>query len=201
MPNAVVYNGGMKKTCFKSELAQRIEDAVRDGWRAKGSPGDAEEADEAPKKPRLPRPEGAPHWLPRGGFWEELSEGVQRAAGEILVPAYRRLVLEVDDELERSAGMTLVHLMWLEICGQQAMADIVGNRESIYSIVKDPEAQVARHLELLGAKNNTAELLLKLRMVRDMIPDAERRIGPEISVPSLPAPAISPPTASPPEMM
>lgn len=144
------------------------------------------------KKSGVARPAGAPYWLPRGPFWERLSEGVKRAVGEVLEPAYRRLVVEARDELERSAGITLVHLMWLEICDQAAMSDIVGNREEIDAFVKDPEAAVDRHLHLVAAKNSTAELLLKLRMVRETIQRQERLAGPPHAVPALPAPASPP---------
>jgi hypothetical protein len=118
-----------------------------------------------------------------------LSEGVKRAVGEVLEPAYRRLVLEARDELERSAGITLVHLMWLEICDQAAMCDIVGNREEVDAFLKSPEEAVGRHLHLVAAKNSTAELMLKLRMVRETIQREQQLMGPPEAAPALPAPA------------
>jgi hypothetical protein len=111
------------------------------------------------------------------------------------------LVLEVEDDLERSVGITLVHLMWLEICDHEEMSGSVGNRESVISIVKGPEAQIARHLPMVAAKNGTAELLMKIRVARDMFARAQPLLGPEISAPPLPAPARPSSTARPPEMM
>ena len=116
----------------RAELRRKVENAVRKGRRVErdeGTPG--------PKTPQVPRPAGAPYWLPVGPFWDRLAEGVRRAVGEILEPAYRRLVVEARDELERSAGMTLVHLMWLEICDQSHLGDTVGDWQAIYSGVRN----------------------------------------------------------------
>lgn len=79
----------------KSELQNRVEKSLRKKRRA-----EQREGWEGRKKPGIARPAGAPYWLPRGPFWDRLSEGVKRAVGEVLEPADRRLVLEARDELE-----------------------------------------------------------------------------------------------------
>ena len=87
---------GVENQCPRAELRRKVENSVRKGRRAgrdEGTPG--------PKTPQVPRPAGAPYWLPVGPFWDRLAEGVRRAVGEILEPAYRRLVVEARDELER----------------------------------------------------------------------------------------------------
>jgi len=132
-------------------------------------------------------PDGAPYWLPAGAFWEHLPEGVRRAVREVLEPAYQRLVRGAPGELERSAGITLVHLMWLEMCDQARLGEMIADRDSIASIIEEPEEWIARHLHLVAAKNSTAELLLKLSMVREAL----SRVGvPERpTVPALPVAA------------
>jgi hypothetical protein len=200
----------------KAELRRMIEDAARRrrqddledededegededevetevGWT-----DDGEAAEPEVKKPPIPRPAGAPYWLPDGPWWEQLSDGVRQAVRDILEPAYRRLVVEAQDELERSAGITLVHLMWLEICDQTRLGNIAGDRKSICAIVEDPEESIARHLHLVGAKNSTAELLLKLRMTRAMLERGERSLGPPGAGLALPVPAAAGPTRAP----
>ena len=57
-----------------------------------------------------------PHWLPVGDSWTGYSQKRPPAVPQILAPAYRRFVLEETGEMERSFGLTLVHLMWLELC-------------------------------------------------------------------------------------
>ncbi len=173
----------MRSEDARSELTGRLGPSLRKGRR-----DDVGRAVGKGKKPGVARPAGAPYWLPRGPFWDRLSEGVKRAAGEVLEPAYRRLVLEARDELERSAGITLVHLMWLEICDQTAMSEVVGNRDEIDAILKNAEESVGRHLHLVAAKNSTAELLLKLRMVRATIQREQQVTGPPEAAPALPAP-------------
>jgi hypothetical protein len=126
--------------------------------------------------------------VPAGEAWDALPQGVRRAVGEVLAPAFQRLVVEAPDELERSAGITFVHLMWLEVCDQAAMSEIVGDRKAVYASVEEPEEAVARHLHLVAAKNSTGELLMKLRMVRETLEREERLMAIPGPVPALAAP-------------
>ena len=57
-----------------------------------------------------------------GGVWDHLPEGVKEAVKEVLRLPYRELVAEAPSELERSAGMTLVHRVRLEICARTHLA-------------------------------------------------------------------------------
>jgi hypothetical protein len=124
----------------------------------------------------------APYWLPAGDLWDRLPAAMRQAVVDILAPAYQRLVLQVADDLERSTGITLVHLMWLEISDQLRLAETVAERESFVAAVGDerPEEMIAEHLHLVAAKNATSELLVKLRMVRQM---AERGAWPAGALP------------------
>jgi len=117
-----------------------------------------------PRPPTLPSTADGPHWLPQGPYWDRLPEAIKWAAREILSPAYRQLVVEAPDELQRSTGMTLVHLMWLEICDQIHMAQSVADRESAFAIADPPDRAMEKHLPLVAAKCQVSELLLKLRL-------------------------------------
>jgi hypothetical protein len=64
-----------------------------------------------------------PYWVPDGTLWEQLPAGIRRAVSQVLAPAYRRFVLEAPGPLERSVGITMVHLMWLEVYDQLALAE------------------------------------------------------------------------------
>ena len=101
----------------------------------------------------------------------------------ILTPAYRRFVLDAPGELERSIGLTLVHLMWLEVCDQIHLATATADPSSLDAILKNPEDMIDRHLHLVTAKCQTAELLVKLRLVTEAIQ------RPPTTAPSLPSPA------------
>jgi hypothetical protein len=126
------------------------------------------------KKKSTRRPRNMPYWIPRGSSWKRLPEGMKRAASQILAPAYRLFVRQAAGPLERSVGLTLVHLMWLEVCDQVALAPNVADRESIVAELADPEKLIARHLELVAAKCHTADLLVKLRMLAEMLKQQEQ---------------------------
>ena len=118
-----------------------------------------------PKKTQRPQGPDVPYWIPQGAFWEAMTEGARQAVQDVLVPAYRRFVLEAPGELERSVGLTLVYLMWLESCDQVNLAINVSDRESPASLLNQTHDQIAQHIHLLNAKCSTAELLVKFQML------------------------------------
>ncbi len=63
-------------------------------------------------------PVGQPAWVPEDVDLHKVPEAVRQAVAEIIEPAYRQLVTEAEDPLERSFGVTLVQLMWLEVLEQ-----------------------------------------------------------------------------------
>jgi hypothetical protein len=122
----------------------------------------------APSLPS-PDPDVLPPWLPVGDRWNELPEAVRQAVPRILVPAYRQFVLDAPDELQRSVGLTLVHLLWLEVCDQMHPVEVVADPTSLAATLSNPEEMIDRHLNLVAAKSQTAELLVKLRLVHEAL--------------------------------
>jgi hypothetical protein len=110
-----------------------------------------------------------PYWLPSGDYWDGLPREIRDAVPRILGPAYRKFVLEAGGELERSLGLTLVHLIWLEVCDHVRMALAAADSLSLAAALNDPDAMIARHLNLITAKCQTAELLVKLRLVTEAL--------------------------------
>jgi hypothetical protein len=119
-------------------------------------------ADAPPRDPNLP------HWLLADQRWDALPEEIRQAAPRILAPAYRRFVLDAPDELERSVGLSLVHLMWLELCGQLQMTEATADPTSLAAVLQNPDDLIDRHLRLVATKCQTTELLAKLRIMREM---------------------------------
>jgi len=136
-----------------------------------------------------------PPWLPAASRWAELPQGLRDAVPRVIIPAYRRFVLEESGELERSVGLTLVHLLWLELCGQVRLADVAGNPESLDAILNDPERMIDRHLHLASVKCQSVELLMNLRIVNHSLqhPPApqEDELQPQIT--TEPNPQLAPP--------
>jgi hypothetical protein len=142
-----------------------------------------------PEETPLERAPDLPYWIPRAAGWNVLSVATQRAVSEIIIPAYRQLVLEARGEVERSVGITLVHLMWLEICAQIPMAPAVSDKWAAMAMAEDPDVLITRHLHLVAAKCQTAELLSKVRMVGEML---RRGAAATPAAPYLPAPQAGP---------
>ena len=141
------------------------------------------------REPSVPLAPDIPHWLPTGQHWDDLSPNIRQAVPQILAPAYRRFVLEAPGELERSVGLTLVHLMWLELCDQIQLAAVVGDPSGLDALLKNPEDMIDRHLRLAAVKCQTAELLMKLRVVTEALQRP----------PTPPIPALAPPEESTPQ--
>ena len=114
-------------------------------------------------KPSTPKasPNGMPYWLPRHPEGKALPPGIRRAVVAVLRPLYKDLVLNAPDELERSTGLTIVHLAWLEVCDQIAMAGQATDPNSILAVVDDFRQRVNRHLELVDTKCRATELLMR----------------------------------------
>jgi hypothetical protein len=122
------------------------------------------------KKPKLAVERGpdVPHWLPADNRWNQMPQEIRLAVSRILAPAYRRFVLDAPGELERSIGLTLVHLMWIEVCDQVKMAVVGADPNSLDAVLSSPDDMIERHLRLATVKCQTAELLLKLRVASEM---------------------------------
>jgi hypothetical protein len=91
------------------------------------------------------------------------------------LPPCRRIIVEwffildASSELERSIGSTLVHLMWLELCGQVQLAGGTADPHSLEAILQNPEEMIERHLHLTTVKCQTAELFMKMRIVNETL--------------------------------
>jgi hypothetical protein len=68
--------------------------------------------------------------------------------------------------------------MWLELCDQAHIGAVVGTRDSIFAIKADPDAMVARHLNLVSAKNQTWALLARQRMAREVLARVDGSLPP-----------------------
>ena len=125
-----------------------------------------------------------------------MPEDMRQMVSRILIPAYRRFVLDAPGELERSVGTTLVHLMWLELCGQVQLGKVVADPKSLEAILSSPEQMIDRHLRLTMTKCQTAELLLKLQMVKGMLQHPSFSPGPAFTPiegqdPATPLPCVA----------
>jgi hypothetical protein len=93
-----------------------------------------------------------------------LPRPLQAALVELIGPLYEELVLAAPDALERSTGLTLTHLLWLEILEQYDL----GRDYSVVSGVlgtasPDRGPMIDQHLRLLEAKLRASHFLVQAR--------------------------------------
>ncbi|MBN2579230.1 MAG: hypothetical protein JXB10_09585 [Pirellulales bacterium] len=103
-----------------------------------------------------------PHWLPPGYQWDSLPHPLQTALLDIVVPAYNQLVAQVSDHLARSAGLSLVGLLWQEIVNQYDQGEQFVADPFVRSLGNYPEL-LNRQLQLIDAKAKTSYILVRLR--------------------------------------
>jgi hypothetical protein len=108
-------------------------------------------------------PEGArPFFIPPGVEWDALPEELQQAISALVNPAYEHFVLAADDGLERASGLTLVHLLWLEILDQIRLGQLLLDSNSTDSGSESRERAIAQHLKLVQAKLKASSFMLRL---------------------------------------
>lgn len=108
-----------------------------------------------------------PYWIPDGIDFEALPNALQLAITGIVNPAYQELVLEAADALARSAGTTLVHLLWLELLQQFELGNQLENLVRPNHGCAACADMIAQHLRLVGAKQHTAQFLLRLKVFHE----------------------------------
>ena len=132
-----------------------------------------------------------PEWFPASG----LAPNVRRAVVDTIAPAYRRFVTEASGEMERTVGASMVYLIWIELVNQVRLANALADRDSADAILYDPERLTDRYLELIGAKCQAAELMLKIRMANvalDRLATAPSRDEPVPQIEAAPIPLFPP---------
>jgi hypothetical protein len=108
-----------------------------------------------------------PCWLPTVADPLGLPQLVLESLTRIIRPAYRAMVLEAPDELERTIGNSIVYLTWLELVNQIRLANALADPTSPAAILHDPDKLTDRCLKLVTAKCQTAGLMLRLRVATD----------------------------------
>ena len=106
-----------------------------------------------------------PYFVPEDVDFDALPETLRAAITAIINPAYLELVVAAREGLERSTGMTICHLAWLEILQQLELSRQSGLARDVDQSV-DHEKLIERHLRLVGAKVKASSLLLRLQEFR-----------------------------------
>jgi hypothetical protein len=116
-------------------------------------------------QPKPPTP-GRPLWMPEGTEWEALPPELRQATDEIVEPAYKQLVLQVPPGLERSLGVSLVHLLWLEILDQFDIKRDSAESAMFFGKRGANSSSIDHHIRLLDAKLRHGRFMLRLEEFR-----------------------------------
>lgn len=103
-----------------------------------------------------------PYWIPDTLEFGRFSEELRAAVCGIINPAYRELVEEARNGLEKSAGLTVIWLMWLEILDHIQLGRSLTSSPSMTETSKEREQLITRHLRLVGSKVKASSFLLRL---------------------------------------
>lgn len=127
-----------------------------------------------PKKNRrtktkpLPTPKSpsAPLWIPNDVDLELIPQEVRQAITQIVQPVYERFVLASDDPLEKSLGVTVTHLLWLEILQQADLKREYIEITAVLGSEKNHQRDIDQHLRIIESKVKVGYLLTRIRELR-----------------------------------
>jgi hypothetical protein len=105
---------------------------------------------------------GVPYWIPNEVDLGRFPAELRAAIAEVINPAYHELVERARDGLQKSAGLTVLWLMWLEILDHIQLGHSLGSSASMPETSKEREQLITRHLRLVGSKVKASSFLLRL---------------------------------------
>lgn len=105
---------------------------------------------------------GRPFFIPQGVEFDKLTGEMKAAIQGIINPAYRQLVLESRDGLEKSIGVTIVHLLWLEILDQVELGQDFST-SSPRQMSAERMKLIDRHLRVVNAKSKASNFLVRFQ--------------------------------------
>ncbi len=127
-----------------------------------------------------------PLWALDDAALDDVPDEVKGAIDDVVRPAYLRFVVETHDPIERSLGMTLVHLMWLEVLQQHHAQTEYRTFNCMLGLPDGGYEQMNQQLRLLQGKVRLGQFLVKLQEARERS-EARRSAGSDHPRECLPA--------------
>jgi len=121
------------------------------------------------QKPAEPRPQNLPLWAPAGVDLTVVPPEVQQACAELIQPIYEQFVVKAADGMEKSIGITVSHLLWLEILDQFDIKREYTQIEAVLNISHSRPEMIDRHLKLIDAKLRIGYFLLRIKELRQRL--------------------------------
>jgi hypothetical protein len=137
----------------------------------RNQPGHHEERSSAVASTPPPSTSSGPRplWIPPGLKFDALAPALQGAIKDIVDPAYDELVLQAQTALERSSGLTYVHLLWLELVEQIDLGKDMSQTLPLGEGTGAHQEKMLRHMRLISQKDKVAKFLLEVQRYYERI--------------------------------
>jgi hypothetical protein len=106
-----------------------------------------------------------PRWIPPGVDFYSFPPEIQSAIVDIVNPVYKQLVADAADCLEKSTGLTIVYLLWMEIINQHQLGQQY-RTDPMLCTLGDYRDTFNQQLQLVDSKAKTSFVLVRLRELR-----------------------------------
>jgi hypothetical protein len=114
-----------------------------------------------------------PLWVPQGVDLEVVPAEVRQAVVEVVQPVYERIVLAADDPLEKSLGVTIAHLLWLEVLQQFDLKREYLQYSAVLGLSENRSAMIEQHLRIIYSKVKVGYFLARIRELRQKWEDQQ----------------------------
>ncbi len=116
----------------------------------------------APAKAASVRP-----YFIEGLDFDALPSSVKVVLETVVIPTYVELVLEEDDGLRRSIGVSLSYLLWLEVIAQFQLSAQIDLTQLHVPSLPERDAAIDRYLRIVGSKQKAQTYLSRIRELRE----------------------------------
>jgi hypothetical protein len=113
--------------------------------------------------PTEPRPQNLPLWAPEGVDLQFVPAEVRQAVAELVQPLYDQFVIGAADGLEKSLGVSIAHLLWLEILEQFDLKREYTQVDAVLGLPGNRHEMIDRHLRLIDSKLRVGYFLVRIR--------------------------------------
>lgn len=117
--------------------------------------------------PPRPTDRQRPLWVPEGLDLQFVPAEVQQAVAELIEPMYRQFVIGAADGLERSIGVSLTHLLWLEILEQFDLKREYTQIDAVLNLAGNRHDRIDQHLRLVESKVRVGYFLMRIRELHE----------------------------------
>jgi hypothetical protein len=118
------------------------------------------------KPPPTPGSPLLPPWVPNDRELELVPDAVRQAVNQVVQPVYERFVLDSSDPLEKSLGVTVTHLLWLEILQQADLKREYTEITAVLGTQNNHHREIDQHLRIIESKVKVGYLLTHIQELR-----------------------------------